>query len=476
MAENELQSRLEYLVSYSSQLIFISSDSISKQKASLQLFISQQHENTEIAYLNADSSWNDSDFKREICRQLGLQYSDSATSLGELLRSQLSPQSGPILICIFPAEHMSVNCIQELWELVQSNKVEQQNRHINVLLFGASDWALEAKSVLSKNNSGTPILLSSDLIKATQTDSELDTLIAKNRLLFSQRIVDRKALQPSYGAPLIKSRWFKYLAATLFVILFLSILFWQYPREFYEFLDPNFNYTDSQSSNVTASASIPNHSLSQDAPPIISKSQNQNVPPIMTPMINGFAIKKSKEPSSISPFLSKAEEKVSAIEKDNMGVTINDKQQTVTDWQTEISKISEASRKREQQQDNDSPAAPIEPITVNMNVEAQIEVASAVTHPLMELDNERFALQLAAMSDLEDAQRYISNNNLADLVWLYTTKRFGGDWHVIVDRKTFETLQQARDYALDLPAGMNSAQPFAKSIKQIKEELALINE
>ena len=42
---SELQHRLEHLVSYSSQLIFVSGDTIGQQQRTLEAFLSQQNEN-----------------------------------------------------------------------------------------------------------------------------------------------------------------------------------------------------------------------------------------------------------------------------------------------------------------------------------------------------------------------------------------------------------------------------------------------
>ena len=55
--QNELHERLEYLVNYSSQLIFVSGDSIAQQQKTLEAFVFQQHDDTEIAYLTT-IIWN----------------------------------------------------------------------------------------------------------------------------------------------------------------------------------------------------------------------------------------------------------------------------------------------------------------------------------------------------------------------------------------------------------------------------------
>ena len=51
---SELHSRLEYLVNYSSQLIFVSGDSIAEQQRTLESFVFQQSDNTELAFITAE--------------------------------------------------------------------------------------------------------------------------------------------------------------------------------------------------------------------------------------------------------------------------------------------------------------------------------------------------------------------------------------------------------------------------------------
>ena len=123
MAVSELHSRLEHLVTYSSQLIFVSGDSVASQQRSLQAFISQQSENTEIAFLTAEAQGTLSNYRKEIVRQLlGPKAPVINRPLNELL-SALNQHSGPVLICICEAEHLPQGFLQELWELVLQSHI-----------------------------------------------------------------------------------------------------------------------------------------------------------------------------------------------------------------------------------------------------------------------------------------------------------------------------------------------------------------
>ena len=95
---SELHERLEYLVNYSSQLVFVSGDSIAEQQQTLEAFVYQQHDDTEIAYLTAESNMEISDYRGQLCRQLlGQVVGSFVRPLNELL-SALNNHEGPVLI------------------------------------------------------------------------------------------------------------------------------------------------------------------------------------------------------------------------------------------------------------------------------------------------------------------------------------------------------------------------------------------
>ena len=78
---SELHSRLEYLVNYSSQLIFVSGDSISEQQRTLESFVFQQSDNTELAFITAEPDMQVTDYRGTLCKQL----------LGQVVGSYIRP-------------------------------------------------------------------------------------------------------------------------------------------------------------------------------------------------------------------------------------------------------------------------------------------------------------------------------------------------------------------------------------------------
>ena len=228
MVVSELQSRLEHLVTYSSQLIFISGDSIASQQRSVQSFIAQQSDSTEIAFINAEARLSLADYRQQITTQLlGPNRARTARPLNELL-APLNEHDGPILIFICQAEHLPRPVLQELWELVLQSRFAGNRQHLNVLLFGESTWAEEAKAWLPANNREKPLLLSTESVSASPPPaSELDQLIAQKRADFERRLSDRE--QQTYVVPDKAKKWPLILMASLsFVALFGAAMTWLY--------------------------------------------------------------------------------------------------------------------------------------------------------------------------------------------------------------------------------------------------------
>ncbi len=137
--QSELHERLEYLVNYSSQLIFVSGESIAQQQKTLEAFVFQQHDDTEIAYLTAQENMEPSDYRRQLCRQLlGQVVGSFVRPLNELL-SDLNSHEGPILIAITQAHNLPDALLQELWDLVLQSRFAGNKQHLNVLLFATNN-------------------------------------------------------------------------------------------------------------------------------------------------------------------------------------------------------------------------------------------------------------------------------------------------------------------------------------------------
>ncbi len=229
--QSELHERLEYLVNYSSQLIFVSGDSAAQQKKTLESFVFQQHDETEIAYVTADPVMELADYRRQLCRQLlGTLVGSYTRPLNELLAG-LNEHVGPILITITQAEHIPDSLLQELWDLVLQSRFAGNKQHLNVLLFGESSWAERAKKWLPAKNTDTPLLISSQSVATQQPGSELDKMIENRRKAFHEHVAKRDGYDgymETQSTSLLKSPLFITLIVLLFLSIFIAIVYWQY--------------------------------------------------------------------------------------------------------------------------------------------------------------------------------------------------------------------------------------------------------
>lgn len=477
MAIDALHDRLEYLVSYSSQLVLIGCESLAQQQSSLQRFLAIQHENTEIAFLNGEEGLTESDYRAEIYQQLTHQSDNAHAPLEQSLLPLLPQDSGPILICISAAEHVSTTLLNELWQLIQNNKKQKHNRHINVLLFGSPEWIAQAKLQLVNDTQHLPVLLSTETVEPiSSTDNLLDT-IRQNRRIVTHRLA--KSEDEEEDQPLIAKPLFKYTIAAMFVGLFISIIYWQYPDEIRSFLDPQ----STQKSQLVDSASpslippqddkVVDESI-DDAKP--ERHSEDNID-LVKDDVDDYQLESSPNQDVIQS---------NNLEDDRQSDL--DEQSLVTSWQREVEKIQSA-------EDEEPAAEPVQASEIESTAEAPATAAELNSAPeaailastenaenvdaaqsLINLSNDKFLLQITAMSDRQAIENFIAEHELTDNIWLYTTQRFGGDWHVVVHNQVFDSLSQARSFVSQLPSSIDSGQPFAKSAIQIKQELAITKE
>jgi DamX protein len=176
MAASALQDRLDYLVSYASQLIFINGET-ANQSSVLDTYISGSPEQVEIALLTASPTTVLAQYREKIYRQLvsQTQNADFNRPLNQLLVA-LNQHNGPLIISISKAENLPNKLLQELWELVLQSRFANNKQHLNVLLFAQGAWAKQARDQLQSSTGDKPLLLnnSANLPNLQQNTSELE--------------------------------------------------------------------------------------------------------------------------------------------------------------------------------------------------------------------------------------------------------------------------------------------------------------
>jgi len=487
MAASELNNRLDYLISYSSQLVFVCSDKIQQQSKVVESFLAQQNEQADLALLTANELTPLVIYREKLFRQLisQSQSADFNRPLNQLL-APLNNHSGPILINIFQAEKLPNKLVRELWDLVLQSRFANNKQHLNVLLMGHSEWAESAKSALGAKSKEQPIVLNSLIdiqhnetdgtagIESTDGFSNLEAFIQDKRKKFAQRLEERH-YQPYVSQPIYKKWWVAILFGLAFLSIFGGMLGWQYPEKveaLLAFFNTQFATEEQQLS--------PSDSIELAMPT-----------PVKTLL---------PAPQPVAEFV---------LPTDLPGVkNVSTKDVLVTDWTTASTKLAAQSKKIlietsniDSSVDNNEQPTEIAEIEIQPNtvddykIEDNVELAPLIKQQSLPLDQveqnqksaffgpdpevilalpaENFVIQIAAMANISILQEYVRDEQLSQQLWLYKTQRYGGDWYVLLKNQDFASIDDARAEILNLAEAMLRNTPFVKKVAQVKQEIAI---
>jgi DamX protein len=484
MAASELNNRLDYLISYSSQLVFVCSDKIQQQSQVVESYLAHQNEQADLALLTANELTPLVIYREKLFRQLisQSQAADFNRPLNQLL-APLNEHNGPILISVFQAEKLPNKLVKELWDLVLQSRFANNKQHLNVLLMGLSDWAESAKYGLGAKSKEQPIVLNSHTdIQPDETHefSDLESFIQDKRKKFAQRIEARNyRLYESQS--IYKKWWITILFGLLFLALFSGILGWQYPQK------------------VKAALSYINIQLSTQEQPV-ARSE------VLKLDVTASANKAQAAPQAVAE-ITIVESKLSSTK-----TTIKDL--LVTDWNTASAKLEMQSNKvllqttsNDEKVDSQTiQSSEPEQAVLDKEVKAQTDIVNdyqiedivkfeplssqkglllgrvetiktddfMVPEPdlLLALPDKHFLIQIAAMANISILQDYIKDERLGKQLWLYKTQRYGGDWYVLLKNQHFPTIEAARAEIINLADAMLRNTPFVKSVGQVKQEIS----
>lgn len=482
--QSELHDRLEYLVNYSSQLIFVSGDSIAQQQKTLEAFVFQQHDDTEIAYLTAQDNMEPSDYRRQLCRQLlGQVVGSFVRPLNELL-SDLNNHEGPILLAITQAHNLPDVLLQELWDLVLQSRFAGNKQHLNVLLFANNDWAERAKQWLPAKNTETPLIISSQSVMSEQPNfaSDLDKMIASRREAFQAHLENRQRDNaPSFSNPL-KTTWFYVVVACLFLMTFSGLIYWQYGDKLASLFSPIDKQRTAPETAQVEPGSAYDTLLSDTYSQISDSASNDNpmtVAPVdQTTNVDALLAEQGREKTTTvttesDPLVTGWNDAVSALPSasdapeqqddaqattDGMATGSNERDQEKAFKHQEV--ISETSKEIAQS----NSLSPNTQTTINRGELSSSEKVDWIT------DND-YAIQMLAMKDESVLNAFLSENDLLKRTRIYKTVRYGGDWFVVVDKQIYSSASQAQKGRAALPNYPGQQNAFVKSGRQIRSEI-----
>ncbi|MEC9333584.1 MAG: cell division protein DamX [Pseudomonadota bacterium] len=485
--QSELHERLEYLVNYSSQLIFVSGESIAQQQKTLEAFVFQQHDDTEIAYLTAQENMEPSDYRRQLCRQLlGQVVGSFVRPLNELL-SDLNSHEGPILIAITQAHNLPDALLQELWDLVLQSRFAGNKQHLNVLLFANNEWAERAKQWLPAKNTETPLIISSQSVISEQPsfESELDKMIASRREAFQAHLENRQRENTQTFINPLKSKWFYIAVICVFLATFSGLIYWQYGDKLASIFAP----------------------ISQPSP----EPERTQVEPgsAYNKLIGNGETDESETTASNSATQATNQignvELVSAPNDDSADVggllidESSDNGPLITNWENAVSSLPEVTPSSEQADNNQFENAPIEGNTTDSNgsevvssgalsdqqsaqgaksnsdgVNDNVAPTTVASESSQEgwIGEDDYAIQLLAMKSESVLSEFLRENNLTEQTRIYKTTRYGGDWFVVVNKQIYTSLSQAQQARTNLPEYPGKQNAFIKRGNQILSEMS----
>lgn len=225
----DLSQRLEHLVSYSSQMVFISGEQMGDQKKFVEAFLGARQDSLDVIYLTGNSFHNVDDVRQEFARQVIGNTPSLDLPLLQLVATREN-RDKPLLIAITRAERIPDQILQELWDLVLQTRFARNQQQINILLFGEHEWAERTKAWLPTNNNDKPVLLTSETVEMQseqEVEGDLDAFINAKRKEFNERL---KARSQEYEPPssVLGNWWVRLVAVCAFIICFSGILIWQY--------------------------------------------------------------------------------------------------------------------------------------------------------------------------------------------------------------------------------------------------------
>ena len=516
MAASELNNRLDYLISYSSQLVFVCSDKIQQQSQVVESFLAHQDEQADLALLTANELTPLVTYREKLFRQLvsQSQIADFNRPLNQLL-APLNKHDGPILISVFQGEKLPNKLVKELWDLVLQSRFANNKQHLNVLIMGLSEWAETAKSGLGAKSKDQPIVLNSqsdvqydhreDDSEDTHEFSDLESLIQDKRKKFAQRIQDRQ--NPPYVSNSLYRKWW---IATLCVLVFLGIfggmLSWQYPEKAKAMLSYVGVQLSAPEQSVKQSDVI---TLAEPIPTEITKAEVSKVElsemktnEALTVTKNEPVIKKNSTKELLvtdwSTASAKLEQQSNKIRLDTSNIDdqvnvqtnlssepvsplliedLKAQTDTVNDYQVEDKFEFEVKPIAKQQVVKFGESEPIAEQQVIKLDKVEALQTNGFLNPepdmLLALPDEGFVIQITAMANISLLQYYIRNEQLSQQLWLYRTQRYGGDWYVLLKNAQFTSKEAARAQISNLPDTMLRNTPFIKSIRQVKQEISV---
>ncbi|MFT6898446.1 MAG: DamX protein [Paraglaciecola sp.] len=474
MPSSDLHKRLDHLISYSSQLIFINTGpQASGQSQITDKLLAQQSESADVAVINVLPAMQADEFRQQLGQQLLGGQSHHANQPIQQLLSPLSQFTESVLICILHAQNLPEMVLQECWQLVLMHNKKLSEQNINILLFADDNWTEAAKDRLPIDGTNRPVVLNIANTDSVTQDSELEQLISQKRQAFAQRIKTRDASPELVATSVLHKPWFWAVTGLLFVSIFAALLLIQYPQFPAKIMALMDDTVASSTNPAPISESSPASPVNIEADlPVQSPGDiegNDDNGAIVSGVSNGDALVSSWKSETARIDQAKAVRQQGDIGiPDDPGLQAKEVASgvaTAADNQTRVQVGALPKSFAEQILPNERGIEPTVPPTNLSGPYRYNEQA------LLALTPDGYVLQVIGLGSPQAMENYIQTNQLSTRVWIYKTRRYGNDWYVLLNNNYYPSLGGAVEAVDSLPKSMRQTSPFPKSVEKVQQEI-----
>lgn len=511
----QLLSRVQFLTRFSSHLIQISGESGAGKSWLAQRYLEQWADSdgithTRQALLMCHPAQNDSQHRTILLNQLipGAVFNES-DPLHQSVERLLAGKPVELLLVIDDAHMLSPALIGELWALVVKAQ-ESADWQVNVLLFSQTGRLTKALHQVSHGQGQTPLELEIPMLPEQEVQAFLELVLAAHSLDANQRRALKaqaadvaptpgalSALNHTEVANMTNTHSRAFSPAALLLLLLViaaaGLVFWYFPDQTAssqsdtESLSPEMAAADETlAQSADGLAALPDGNTARplsadslaDGPADNSDSQvaepgspafaGENAETLPEPVtIEGLTVGRSNTagqrvvvPSDVVDAMITEQETGGSGE---LAVAAQEALSQAAD--TPAASAPEQTQGAEPVSTAPAEAAPTAPQLTGL------QAAMAEDKDTLKAVNSRhYALQLAAMHSLDATRSFLNEYGIADIAQVYQTQRQGVRWYIVVTGD-YSSVAAARRAQAQLPAKVQSVQPWVKSYTQIHREI-----
>jgi DamX protein len=465
---DDILQRLDYLISFSSQFIFVSGNNPSDCTHIVETYLERHAENAQKVYLRPGRGQSNSIQKELLVRQIVPDANvDMSRPLHDIIFRLLGDEPKQLLIVIDNAQFLPNNLILELWNLILQNQFAHEKHHIDIVLSGDRTWVSSNVNQIPHNSAEKPICI--DVPDTRPIEHQWLEKVARNKRTEIENAKPVKDPPPKQSAQRFKTdyknfAWLLKLAFVGGVVLLagfygLNSLYQldsQSLEEFNAFLTQQ---------EKTESKSL-SHYQRLMQPGVIDDSA------AIAPQQNTQTDKTETENQLVGSWQELKEHehqvKQQPIQNGTSELAIN--QSAIAEFEEPSISVSRPAEVVGEQQAN------AEPQTTPSQTAAIAEIPSLPfdNEEILKMSPQGYTLQLSGLSSVQVLEEFLIEHSLVDEAMVYQTQRGSNPWWVVIFGE-YDTLAAARSATQQLPSSARQIQPWAKSLATVHQEIRQIN-